>query len=569
MDDQPQFHASRTDSAPLRCSIPEAARRLGVTERTVRTWIKTGILVAEREGKRLRVLLPQEQPPEQAKTGSGEVNPENPAPNRQYQEAIPTPTGQQAMPTALEQVIARTSTKFVGDLNAISKEIGQLYAAQLAVQEKRAASPELGAAAADRGLLSARSDNQAAAQSDQAASTMASGAPTATGYAPTPPEAQAHAISLQEKHIPPLAPDGQARHDRSMRPHPYPRQLPARPQALLERVRRRQGGVTIISASRLGIILVLCALAVIIGLGIVMWNNARANVRSGAASGATTGSLIVSIPTATLARTLSTTTAPLSRTPLARAPRADGPALPTGPPTTVAARRPALDNSTARPTTQVPSSPTSSRSITPTIPLSSPAPPPPLDQASVGGAPVPSAHLPSPITVLQQVAAAEAALRTGQFEAAIDYGNQNRSSAHLRFDFGDDRRTPRLHIVSQYQSASGAQIVERITIGDQSWQREIDGRWTARPSAEGVWDQVVPFLPHAGSVSSAAIEDSGNPAVLRWYDAGRDADIILVVDLTSGIPLELRQTSRATGLVLSVNYRGWNTPVEITPPEES
>ena len=223
----------------------------------------------------------------------------------------------------------------------------------------------------------------------------------------------------------------------------------------------------------------------------------------------------------------------------------------------------------ARPATQVPPSPTSSSSIIPTIPLSSPAPPPPLDQASVGGAPVPSAHLPSPITVLQQVAAAEAALRTGQFEAAIDYGNQNRSSAHLRFDLGDDRRAPRLHIVSQYQSASSAHIIERITIGDRSWQREIDGRWTARPAAEGVWDQVVPFLPHAGSVTSAAIAGSGNPLVLRWYDAGRDADITLVVDLASGIPLELRQTSRTTGLVLSVNYRGWNTPVEITPPEES
>ena len=179
---------------------------------------------------------------------------------------------------------------------------------------------------------------------------------------------------------------------------------------------------------------------------------------------------------------------------------------------------------------------------------------------------VPTTRPPSAVAVLQQVAAAEAALRTGQFEAAIDYGNGNRSSARVRFDLADATHVPRIHVTSTYEGTSGAQTVERITIGEQSWQRDPDGHWIAKPAREAVSDQVYGFLPHADSAADPAMSSDPNTAVLHWYDVGRAAEVTLSVDPASGIPRELRQLARATSLILTVTYSGWNTPVEITPP---
>jgi len=170
------------------------------------------------------------------------------------------------------------------------------------------------------------------------------------------------------------------------------------------------------------------------------------------------------------------------------------------------------------------------------------------------------------MAVLQQVAAAEAALRTGQLEAMIDYGNGTRSSAQVRFDLGTLGRVPRLHIITIYQSATGTQTVERITIGDRAWQRQPDGPWAAIAEQEGAWGQVQTFLPHATSIMGAESDNGKDLAVLRWYNAGHDADVTLSVDPATGVPRELRQVGRTTGEVLTVTYSGWNTAVEITPP---
>jgi hypothetical protein len=171
------------------------------------------------------------------------------------------------------------------------------------------------------------------------------------------------------------------------------------------------------------------------------------------------------------------------------------------------------------------------------------------------------------VAVLQQVAAAEAALRTGQLEATIDYGNGTRSAAQVRFDLGDTGRVPRLHIITTYQSATGTQTLERITIGDKAWQRQPNGPWTAIAEQEGAWGQVQTFLPHAASVSNPESVSGTNPVVLRWYGADRDTEVTLSVDPATGVPRELRQVGRTTGQVLTVTYSGWNTAVEITPPQ--
>jgi membrane protease YdiL (CAAX protease family) len=189
-----------------------------------------------------------------------------------------------------------------------------------------------------------------------------------------------------------------------------------------------------------------------------------------------------------------------------------------------------------------------------------------LPHTAIDASPLPSAEPPSARDVLHRIAAAEATLQTGQFEATIDYGNGNRSSARVRFDLGNQQRVPRFQITSMYTGTAGIQTTERITIGDQSWQRELDGDWSARPASEAVLDQVRVFLPHADSIANPEGDGSLQPAVLSWYDAGGDVDVTVVADRASGVPRELRQVARTTNTVLTVTYFAWNTPVEITPP---
>jgi hypothetical protein len=72
------------------------------------------------------------------------------------------------------------------------------------------------------------------------------------------------------------------------------------------------------------------------------------------------------------------------------------------------------------------------------------------------------------------------------------------------------------------------------------------------------------FLPGTGALVAQGRPDGAN--ALSWYDATRDADLRLVTDPLTGVPQQLQQTTRGTGTVLTVSYRGWNTPVEIAPP---
>jgi DNA-binding transcriptional MerR regulator len=198
-----------------------------------------------------------------------------------------------------------------------------------------------------------------------------------------------------------------------------------------------------------------------------------------------------------------------------------------------------------------------------------PSTPAVLEPASAAAKPMPTASPAAATTLLQQVSAAEAMLQTGEISATIDYGDGSRASARIRFDLGDGQRAPHLHMTSTYTGGSGAQTVERITIGGRSWQRQPDGVWVERQANESVADQVQVFLPHARSITDPTTEMGADHSVLRWYDADYDANITLTVDHTTGIPRELRRVARAADTILTVTYSGWNTPVEIAPPDEA
>lgn len=169
--------------------------------------------------------------------------------------------------------------------------------------------------------------------------------------------------------------------------------------------------------------------------------------------------------------------------------------------------------------------------------------------------------------MLRRVAAAEAALRRGQTEASMSNADGTGAWAQIRFDFGDATRPPAFHITSIYTGTASVQKVERITIGERSWERAPDGRWSARPAREGIADQVRVFLPHAEAVANTDLEQNSTAALLRWHTSAPDSNFTLVVDPSTGAPRELQQATPATGSLRVVTYSLWNTAVDITPPQ--
>jgi len=192
----------------------------------------------------------------------------------------------------------------------------------------------------------------------------------------------------------------------------------------------------------------------------------------------------------------------------------------------------------------------------------SPSPQPAATHASSA----PTAQLPAASAALKQVAATEAALRSGEFAATLDYGNGTRSSSVVRFDLGDASHPVRLHITTTYTDSGKAQTTERIAIGGKTWQRQANGKWVGVAEQQEALAQLQTFLPHAARVVEAQLDSSGPAITLRWYDKASDADVALDADPASGAPRELHQTIRGAKTTLTVIYRGWNTPIEVQPP---
>lgn len=174
---------------------------------------------------------------------------------------------------------------------------------------------------------------------------------------------------------------------------------------------------------------------------------------------------------------------------------------------------------------------------------------------------------PASSTLRERAITAEAALRTGQLTATIDYGNGSRATIMIRFDLREMNSIPRYQTMRTYQGAISNQTMERITIGDHIWQRYGADHWAIVSPQAGDWNQVPVFLPHIGAASNVSVETPGNTGWLRWYEGARDADITLEVDPVSGVPRQMRQVGRTTGAILSVNYDAWNTEVSIIPPD--
>jgi hypothetical protein len=171
--------------------------------------------------------------------------------------------------------------------------------------------------------------------------------------------------------------------------------------------------------------------------------------------------------------------------------------------------------------------------------------------------------------VLVGVAQAVMGLRTGHFEASVEHADGTRSSALVLFDRGDMMRAPRLRTVTAYDSADGAALVERITIGDHAWERRADEPWSELEARATVWEQLQVFLPPADSPDDPETVVGPALAVLHWRDRHRDIDLVLQVDLSTGSPRSLRRADGGGGPVTVVIYRGWNVPVEIIPPGPS
>jgi uncharacterized membrane protein len=161
---------------------------------------------------------------------------------------------------------------------------------------------------------------------------------------------------------------------------------------------------------------------------------------------------------------------------------------------------------------------------------------------------------------------AEADLRTGELEAAIDYGDGTRSTVRIRFDLGDQRVSPRLHSVSIFQGRTGTQTVEQIAIGNLTWRKQGSGPWQVAASQEGLWEQFRGYLPHTTSATMATVAQEADGTTLRYVDSSASGNAQLVLDPTSGRPFALRRTIPANGLALIVTYAGLNTPITIAPP---
>jgi len=165
------------------------------------------------------------------------------------------------------------------------------------------------------------------------------------------------------------------------------------------------------------------------------------------------------------------------------------------------------------------------------------------------------------------VASAEAALRTGQFDATIDSPGGSRTTAQVWFDVGDLEHPSRFHIKTTYKGSSPTPtVVERILIGNRAWQREQSGKWTAIPEQEGALGQLPAYLPRIASAPGPGVETSDDVTTINWYDEARDVEVTLQVDTSTGVPRQMQQVTRKNGSKLVVVYTGWNTPVEIVPP---
>lgn len=193
--------------------------------------------------------------------------------------------------------------------------------------------------------------------------------------------------------------------------------------------------------------------------------------------------------------------------------------------------------------------------LTPTIPV--PAVPVPT---------VPPTSAPLDLTAIQQrIASSEATLRTGQFATTIDYGNGSSASSVVRFTLADGAKPFQMGLQSTYKASTGSQTTEQIVSGSTVWERRLGAQWRTYEAQQDPRAEIASLLPAIGSIPETAISREGS-TMLRWHDAQRGTAMALTFDPNTGVPLTLRQEYDATGQIVSIAYRGWNTPIAIALP---
>ncbi len=168
-----------------------------------------------------------------------------------------------------------------------------------------------------------------------------------------------------------------------------------------------------------------------------------------------------------------------------------------------------------------------------------------------------------------------AALRTGRFDATIEYGDGTSLTVCVRFDLGGDAVSPRLQTRASIRRADAARVVgESILIGERVWRRVPQGRWVAvapsgiaRVPGESVRRTVQALLPSLAGMAAPVGERRADRTVLRWHDDTINAAIALELEPVGGLPRSFRRETRSTGTVLLVRYAEWNGPVDIAPPD--
>lgn len=186
--------------------------------------------------------------------------------------------------------------------------------------------------------------------------------------------------------------------------------------------------------------------------------------------------------------------------------------------------------------------------------------PPPVDERGAA-----LAALTRPPELPDAVLQRDTALRSGEFEATLAYGDGIRAVTRVQFDRGDQVRAARAYVVSRYEGKWSVQSFERITVGSRAWERQGSGRWIAVESPADVAAQVSPFLPAPASVTTPVSRTASTFDLLYWFDQGLNADMTLEVESATGTPRYLRQQGR-DGALLTVVYTAWNTPIVVTAP---
>ncbi|MEO8286490.1 MAG: hypothetical protein ABI670_08645 [Chloroflexota bacterium] len=168
--------------------------------------------------------------------------------------------------------------------------------------------------------------------------------------------------------------------------------------------------------------------------------------------------------------------------------------------------------------------------------------------------------------VRDRIVAAVDGLHSGELVASLESKQAGKSSAQISFDFGDAQNPPRYHLLTTFQGPKNVQTAEYISVGNRQWQRHQGGTWTEGTEQEGARGQIQAYLPNISSIPPDQAATGAQGSQVNWYDASNDADVTLRIDPATGIPLEMRQVTRASGAILSVTYNSWNRPVNITPP---